>query len=436
MIQKFNDNFPDVGVEMYSWASEMFGFNRSLTGSGVRKTLEYIKELLPELEISSVKSGTKAFDWEVPTEWNLDSAAIYDSAGNILISTNETNLRVVGYSVPIDRIVDAEELSSHLYSLPNQIDAIPYVTSYYQENWGFCIKESEKVLFNEGPFRVQINATRTQGEMVFGELLIQGESKEEVFLSTYICHPSLANDNLSGIVVSIGLIRYLKSLKSLKYSYRIIFIPETIGAIYYLSQHLHNLKKNTIAGWTLTCLGDDGNYSYLPSRNGNTLSDRISVKVLEDIDPNYCAYNWNDRGSDERQYCAPGIDLPIASIMRSKYATYPEYHTSLDNLTFISPEGLSGGFNALKNCIIILESNAVYSINTLGEPQLGKRGLYNNISMKNTETSTRNLLNVISQLDGQSDLIQVSNIAKISYLECLRYIELLSESNLISKSKD
>ena len=419
---------------MYNQVVELFPINRSLTGEGVRNTLEYFKNILPELTIYEVPTGTKAFDWTIPNEWKVTDAYIADLNGNHLISFRDNNLHLVGYSIPIDRVMSKSDLEEHLYSLPKQRNAIPYVTSYYSENWGFCLSQIQRDQLGVGPFHVVIQSELFPGSMSYGELIIHGESKQEVLLTTYVCHPSMASNELSGPVILAALALWLKRQHSFRYTYRILFLVETIGSVYYLSQHIKHLKENVIAGWVLTCLGDDRAYSYLPTRSGNTLTDRVSKKVLTEIDANYLQYTWLDRGSDERQFCSPGVDLPVGSIMRSKYDEYPEYHTSLDNLDFVSPAGLQGGFRALQMAITTIESRKCYKINVDCEPQLGKRGLYPSLSTKESVSTVYNLMNVISYLDGRFDIEEIAELCQISINETEEIIARLIAAKLIENS--
>lgn len=366
----------------YQLLERLFPINRSITGQGVEESLEIIKTLLPALRILKIPSGTQCFDWVVPEEWHARNAFLEDDSGERIFDFKENNLHLVGYSTPIDTILPLEELQEHLYSLEELPDAIPYVTSYYKKRWGFCLSDRQRKALKPGNYHAVIDSSFKKGSLTYGELIIPGDKEQEVLLSTYICHPSLANDNLSGPVVLTFLAEWLSSLPSRKYTYRIVYTPETIGAISYLHKNLEQLKKRVIAGFIFTCLGDERTWSYLPSRNGNTLSDRVAKYVLNKFVPTYTTYSFLDRGSDERQYCSPGVDLPIASIMRSKYGTYPEYHTSLDNLGFVTDEGLNQSLELYKNVIGIIEKNATYKTTCLCEPQLGKRGLYPTISTK------------------------------------------------------
>lgn len=418
-----------IGQEMYSWATDLFPINRSLSGDGVRETLNYIKNIVPEMNIIEVPSGTKCFDWTIPREWNCDDGYIIDPDGNKICDFKNNNLHVVGYSTPIDKEIDYEELVEHLYHIEDQPTAIPYITSYYSERWGFCLSFNEFQKLKKGTYKVKINSELKDGNLTYGEIKLKGESEKEIFLSTYVCHPSMANNELSGPVVTTALVNFIKSLTNRRYSYRIVFIPETIGSITYISRNINEMKKNIIAGFNITTIGDDRSYSYVPTRYGNTLSDKVSKHVLQDIE--YVEYTFLDRGSDERQYCSPGVDLPIATICRTKYGQYPEYHTSLDDLTVISPSGLYGGYDKLRKAIELLEYNSYYKVNVLCEPQLGKRGLYPTISTKTSGAIVRDMMNFIAYADGNNDLIDIANIIDVQAEELFDIVDKMKKANLI-----
>jgi len=420
---------------LHLWAKDLFPICRSITGPGVRETLKYIQNLLPDLKIHSVSSGSQAFDWTVPDEWTIHDAFIEDESGQKIIDFKKHNLHILGYSESVDKWLTLEELDLHLYSLPDQPDAIPYVTSYYEQNWGFCLTHNQRKTLKPGSYHVVVNSDLKPGIMNYGELILPGKLDQEVYLSTYICHPSMGNNELSGPVVTMALAQWLESLDSHQYTYRIVFIPETIGSIVYLSRHLDHLKKYVIAGFNITCIGDDRCYSYLPSRDGNTLSDMAALHVLKYIDSEFKRYTWLDRGSDERQYCAPGVDLPIATIMRSKYGEYPEYHTSLDDLSLITPSGLGGGYTALKKTIEIIEKNVYPKTAVLGEPQLGKRGLYPTISTKTSMEQVRTMMNLISYCDGQNSLLDIAELLDEPFWELLPIMKKLVDSGLLSLNK-
>ena len=420
----------NIGTDMYQWATDLFPICRSLTGEGVRRTLTYLQSLLPNLTIHSVPSGTQAFDWVVPDEWEIREAYITDMNGNRIIDFKHNNLHVLGYSVPVDKLLDLSELESHLYSLPEQPDAIPYVTSYYSPRWGFCLSHRQRELLTPGQYHVFIDSTLKPGVLNYGELIIPGETKDEILLSTYICHPSMANNEVSGPVVTAALVHWLQSTPR-RFTYRILFIPETIGSIVYLSRHHEVMRQRIIAGYVITCVGDDLAYSYLPSRQNNTLADRAARHVMSQMIGQYHQYSFLDRGSDERQYCAPGIDLPIGSIMRSKYGSYPEYHTSLDDLNFISPSGLEGAFNVLKNTLTLIEKNKKWKAKNLCEPQLGKRGLYPTISTKSSWETVRTMMDLLAYADGSKDIISLAEEINANALECLTIMDSLAEADLV-----
>jgi len=429
-------NEQNIGVQMHGWANDIFPICRSLTGDGVRATLMYIQELLPGLQILSVPSGTQAFDWSVPDEWTIREAYITDESGKRIVDFKAHNLHVVGYSEPVDQWLDLEELDKHLYTLPDQSDAIPYITSYYSRRWGFCLTHEQRKTLKSGRYRVVIDSELKPGVLNYAELILPGQSDQEVFLSTYICHPSMANNELSGPVVTTALARWLMSLKDRRYTYRIVFIPETIGSIVYLSRNMEHMKRHVVAGFNITCIGDDRCYSYLPSRAGNTLSDRAALHVLKQISPNFKRYTWLDRGSDERQYCAPGVDLPIATIMRSKYGEYPEYHTSLDDLTLVTPSGLEGGFSALRQSIEAIEDNVRLRVSVFGEPQLGKRGLYPTLSTKETGAQVSAMMNLISYCDGTHTLLDIAEIIDEPVSKLVTILRPLLKEGLIHATWD
>ena len=396
------------GNQMYKWAEDLFPICRSITGPGVRETLKYIQSIIPELSVNEIESGTKVFDWTIPDEWIIQDAYVLDEKNNKIIDFKENNLHVLNYSEPINKILSLDELNEHLYSLPDQPTAIPYVTSYYKRRWGFCISENLRKALSPGEYHVVIDSEIKPGVLNYGELLIPGKSKEEVFISTYICHPSMANNELSGPIVATALAKWLTKTPNLRYSYRFVFIPETIGSIAYLSRHIKYLQQNVFAGFNVTCVGDDRCYSYLPSRKGDTISDKIAKHVLKHKDINFKKYSWLDRGSDERQYCAPGVDLPIVNMMRSKHGTYPEYHTSLDNLDFISPSGLEGGLEMHTDAIKIIEKDRKVKHRVLCEPQLGKRNLRPDIGLKDNINKVKTLMNVLSLCDGEISVLEIA----------------------------
>ena len=423
----------DTGKDLHLWAQDLFPIGRSISGNGVRKTLAYLATLMPELQVHEVPSGTVAFDWVVPDEWNIRSAYLEDMEGKRWLDYEWNTLHVLGYSEPVDQILTRTELEQHLHSLPNQPNAIPYVTSYYRRTWGLCMTQQQKESLPDGPFRVVIDSELAPGHITYGELVIQGETTEEVLLSTYICHPSMANNELSGPVVATGLARWISEIPNRRFTYRILFVPETIGSILYISQHLDHLRTHVRAGWVLTCIGDNLGYSYLPSRNGDTLADRVSLSVIRDLNLPCTFYSYLDRGSDERQYCSPGVDLPVASLMRSKYGQYPEYHTSLDNLDFVTPDGLQGGLDMMVGVVKALEGNRRWRSVFPCEPQLGRRGLYPTTSTATSGKAVREMMNVLAYLDGTRDTLAVAETCKLRFTDVHTHCLALAEAGLIEE---
>lgn len=419
---------------MYELLKRLFPIYRSITGDGNRQTLEILKETCPLLKTYEVPSGTKVFDWTVPPEYNIKDAWIKNSKGEKIVDFKENNLHVVGYSTPIHKKVNKQELLECVYTLPEQPDLIPYITSYYKERYGFCMSENQKNSLIEDEYEIFIDSELKKGSLTYGEILIKGKSKKEVLLSTYICHPSMANNELSGPVVAINLAKWLMNRQN-ELSYRIVFVPETIGSITYLSKNLKQMKKNTIAGFVLTCVGDNNNYSYLASPYGNTLADKVAQNILKSEHPDYKYYSYIKRGSDERQYCSVGVELPVCSVMRTRYGDFPEYHTSGDNLDFVSEEGLQGAFDIYQKIIIALELNKKYKTIVKGEPQLGKRGLYPNLSTKGSKKQIQAIGDFIAYANGKNDLIDISNYSNLPIKDFYPLIDKLLEAKLIKICK-
>ena len=423
-----------IGDEIYGWASDLFPLNRSLTGEGVRETLRYLKTITPNLTIESIDSGEKVFDWVVPEEWDIRAGYIENENGDRIIDFADNNLHMVGYSRPVDEWFDLQELNEHLHSIPEIPDAIPYITTYYRDNWGFCLPHNLREKLPQGRYRAVIDSTLKKGVLNYGEILIPGKSEKEVLFSSYICHPSLANDQISGPVMLTALARWL-SQEPREHSYRLVFIPENIGSLVYLHRHLDQLKKNVIAGLVVACVGDDRAYGMMETRLGDSLADRALIHVLKHHvgDFQHWDYLWPNRGSDERNYCMPGIDLPVASFFRSKYAQYPEYHTSHDNLDVISPKGFSGAFEALTKFVQLLEHNRTYRITTLGEPRLGPRNLYPKTFSHRAgfEQELSNLMNLLAYCDGAHDLLAIADRLSVPFWDFLPIVSRLKEEKLI-----
>lgn len=423
----------NTGKLMHDLATRLFPICRSITGNGLRESLDILKEYLPDLRIHEIPTGTPCFDWEIPNEWNIRDAYIICPDGRKICNFRDSNLHVVGYSTPVRETVGLEELQEHLYSLPEDPEAIPYITSYYKERWGFCISHNERESLVPGDYQVHIDSQLAPGSLSYGELLIPGESDQEIFISTYLCHPSMANNELSGPVVATYLAKWISSLERRKNSFRIVFIPETIGSIAYLSRHHEEMKRKVVAGFNLTCIGDERSYSYLPSRQEDTLADRAALHVLGHLHPGFATYSFLDRGSDERQYCSPGIDLPVCSLMRTKYACYPEYHTSRDDLQLVTPAGLAGGYEVARMAIQCLEENFIPQRLTLCEPQLGKRNLYPTISTKTSGATVRKMMNFIAYVDGKTDALGISEKIGVPFWELWETLRNLKQAGVIKE---
>lgn len=426
---------PDVlsGSDLHALARRLWPFPRSLAGDGVRQTLGVLSEYLPGMVMHEVPSGTQVMDWTIPDEWRVDSAYLEDASGQRIIDWDDSNLHLVSYSEPVDQWVELNDLQSHLHSDAELPDAIPYVTSYYHPTWGFCLPHSARLEMQPGRYHAVINSELFPGSLTYGEWVLAGESDREVFISTYVCHPSMANNELSGPVVAVGVARWLMSLPLRKYTYRFVFVPETIGALTYLHFNLPDLQSRVVAGFNLTCIGDEGDYSYLASRHGNLPIDRIARRVVQSRSrPVF--YSYLDRGSDERQYCAPGVDLPLVSLMRTRYGVYPEYHTSLDDLDHVvTPSGLEGGMDLARDSIRQLEDSVFFRTPVQGEPQLGKRGLYHTFHARTVADEVLLRTHVLAYADGEHSLSDMAELFDRDPQDLSIIIDELVEHGLLEK---
>jgi aminopeptidase-like protein len=398
----------EVGQGIYDLIVELFPICRSITGDGVRETLKILSKHIP-LEIHEVPTGTKVFDWTVPKEWNIRDAYVKNPKGEKIIDFKQSNLHVLNYSVPIRRTLPLTELKEHLFTLPDHPDWIPYKTSYYKENWGFCLSHNQFVSLEGGDYEVVVESTLADGNMTYGETFIPGQSKDEILISTHICHPSLANDNLSGVCTAAFLAKHLRDIK-VKYTYRFLFIPGTIGAIAWLALNKEKTKEIK-HGLVLTGVGDSGKMTYKRSRKGCVLIDRAAEHVLKHSGDDYSIRDFSPYGYDERQYCSPGINLPTGRLSRTPYGEYPEYHTSADNLSFVKKGSLADSFRKVLDIFDVLEGDKTYvNLNPMCEPQLGKRGVYDEIGPHQLA-----MLWVLNFSDGGHSLLDISEKSGIRF---------------------
>ncbi len=424
-----------IGHELYDMANRIFPICRSISGDGVRRTLNVIDNYIKEdgmcLRIYEVSSGTQVFDWTVPKEWRIKAAYIEDCHGNKIIDMKENNLHVMGYSTPVDKRITLDELRDCVHTQPDQPDVIPYVTSYYKERYGFCMSQKQLDSLQEGEYHIFIDSELFDGSLTYAEVIIPGETDEELMLTSYICHPSMANNECSGPVVLSALAKYVNSLKKRKYTYRFVLNPETIGSITYLSRNMDHLKDKLVAGVVLSCVGDDRDYSIVHSRYADTIADTSLLSIIKGKQ-RYSEYSFLKRGSDERQYNAPGVELPVVGFCRSKYGEYPEYHTSADNMGLISPAGLQGAYETMVQWIDCMEANGKYKITVLGEPQLGKRGLYPTISQKGSYDEIKAMMDLITYADGKNDLFDISRIIGVPPYKLVPIISKLKKNDLLA----
>lgn len=422
---------PGIGAEIFSLAAEIYPICRSITGAGVRETLRYIGTHI-DLELHEVPTGTRVFDWTIPREWNIRDAYIKNALGEKVVDFARSNLHVVSYSTPVHDRLPLAELKRHLHSVPEQPDVIPYRTSYYADNWGFCLPHRQLEALPEEIYEVLIDSTLEHGSLTYGEHVHRGSTPDEVLLSAHTCHPSLANDNCSGVALLAHLAKRMSRMET-RYTYRFLFAPGTIGAITWLARN-----QDTAAlikhGLVLSCLGDGGGPTYKRSRRGNAEIDRAMVHMLKHAAPPATIMEFSPYGYDERQYCSPGFDLPVGLFQRSQFGTFPEYHSSADNLDFIRPEHLGESCRMIAAVIDILEKNTSFR-NTISkcEPQLGRRGLYEAIGGdKDGATKNRAMLWVLNLSDGRHSLLDIAERAGLPFAVVRDTAMLLRERGLLA----
>jgi aminopeptidase-like protein len=418
---------------MHSFASELYPICRSITGNGLRETLRRIGERIP-LQIQEVASGTQAFDWTVPREWNIRDAYVKNSRGDRVIDFRASNLHVVNYSVPTQMKLSLRELKEHLHTLPDHPDWIPYRTSYYREEWGFCVSQRQLDSLLEDEYEVVIESFLKDGYLTYGECLLQGETPEEILISAHCCHPSLCNDNLSGIAVATSLAQAL-TLQPRRYTYRFLFIPGTIGSITWLSKN-EEVVPRIKHGLVLACVGDRGTFSYKRTRRGNVEIDRAVLHLLSHSGKPYNVRDFSPYGYDERQYCSPAFNLPVGCLNRTEHGKFPEYHTSADNLDFITPEALEDTFKYCLELFEVLERNRKYrNLNPKCEPQLGKRGLYRELGgYPNSEIRELAMLWVLNLSDGENSLLDIADRSGLMFAAIAQAASDLLQHGLLGPS--
>jgi len=421
---------------MFKIINDLFPICRSITGPGIKKSLRYFESINSKFKRLKFKSGKKVFDWRVPNEWSIADAYIQDIVSKKKFANfQKNNLHVVNFSRPINKIISKKELFKHIYTLKDQPKLIPYVTSYYKKNWGFCLSEEEKKKLKNKYYRVIIKSKFSKGTLDLSHALFKGKKKKEIFFSSYLCHPSMANNELSGPAVLSKLANYISKKKKLRFSYRFALLPETIGSICYLSKFKKILKKNVICGFNVSCVGDEKNFSIISSKSENTLADIALIDKIKNK-KNFKKYSFLKRGSDERQYCAPGIDLPICGFSKTKYGEYKEYHTNKDDLNFISNKGLEESYQVLKKIVDSFENDFNWYCfpvsNFECEPNLGKRGLYPNVSEKKNYNLTNLRMDLIAYSDGKKNLIQISNLINQPLKKIILELKLLVKNKVLT----
>jgi aminopeptidase-like protein len=419
-----------VGATMLDRMRPLYPICRSITGNGVRETLRQVGQHI-SLTVYEIPTGTRTFDWTIPKEWNISDAYVKGPDGTRVIDFRESNLHVLNYSVPVHATMDLSELRNHLYSLPEHPDWIPYKTSYYAEQWGFCVRHKDLERLEDGPYEVRIDSTLEPGHLTYGEYFIPGETREEMLLSCHVCHPSLCNDNLSGIALCTALAEILTGC-STRLSYRFLFIPGTIGAIAWL--HRNEARTGRVRhGLVVACVGDAGKVTYKRSRRGDAEVDRAASHVLSRSGAAHEILDFSPYGYDERQFCSPGFDLPVGAISRTPHARFPEYHTSADNLDFVRPECLGESLLRCLEIIHVLDGNRPYvNRNPKCEPQLGRRGLYRNLGghVESQEIELA-MLWVLNLSDGNHALLDIADRAKMDFKLIEKAAALLEKAGLI-----
>jgi aminopeptidase-like protein len=421
-----------MGSEIYALIKELYPLCRSITGDGFRQTMEILRRHIP-LQTHEVPSGTPVFDWTVPKEWNIRDAYVKNARGEKIIDFNQSNLHVLSYSVPIHQMMALKDLKEHLFTLPDHPDWIPYKTSYYKENWGFCLRHRDYLGLEEGEYEVCIDSTLENGSLTYGELFLRGTEESEILISCHACHPSLANDNLSGVALAALLAKQI-GMSPRRHSYRFLFIPGTIGAITWLARNEEKIA-NIRNGIVLTGLGDAGKTTYKKSRRGDAEIDRAALHVLGHSGQAYDIVDFDPYGYDERQYCSPGFNLPVGRLSRTPYGTYPEYHTSADNLGFVREECLGNSFTRLMEILHVLECNRAYkNLNPKCEPQLGRRGIYRNTGGRVTgEGNELALLWVLNLSDGRHHLLDIAEKSGMDFRVIQEAAAVLAEKSLLAE---
>jgi aminopeptidase-like protein len=424
-----------INSPLENYFDRLWPICRSISGDGLRRSLKILSEIIP-LEIREIPTGTKVFDWEIPKEWNIKDAWIEGPDGKRYAEFSKNNLHVFSYSIPVDKEISFEELKKSIKTLPEMPDAIPYMTSYYQETWGFCLSQNEfDKMPKEGNYRVHIDSTLVDGSLTYGELVIPGETDREILISTYVCHPSMAVNELSGPLVAAFLYKKLMESNSKRYfTYRFLFAPETIGVIAFLAKKGMDLKEKLEAGYVITCVGHEGKFNYKRSKRGNSSADKIAEHILKNSDESYEMRNFSIGGSDERQYCSAGFNFPVGSLMRTPYKEYREYHTSADNKSIVSFQAMEKTVDVYLQMLQALELNKFYSVTQpYCELQLGKRDLYpkqgGNVGL---QKQTFNLLHFLSYADGTIDLVDIAEKANSSILDFAPVIEICRSKGLIT----